>query len=91
MIDKEEIENAKLKLKIIVETVRDIFHLKVKKEDEDIYEIDGEQFLSIETVLQYILELEKELEELRLEKGYYLERYKEFNNAFIQGGKKLVR
>ena len=31
----------------------------------------------------YILELEKENNKLKTEKDYYLERYKEFNNYFI--------
>ena len=62
MINKEEIKMTKLELQIIVETVRDIFNKKVKKEDEDIYKIDGRQFLAIEKALEYISELEKELE-----------------------------
>lgn len=65
MINKEEIKMTKLELQIIVETVRDIFNKKVKKEDEDIYEIDGRQFLAIEKALEYISELEKELEQCR--------------------------
>ena len=32
---------------------------------------------------RYILELEKENNKLKTEKDYYLERYKEFNNYFI--------
>lgn len=60
MINKEEIEKIKLELQIIVETVREIFHLKVKEDDEDVYEIDGRQFLAIEKALEYISGLEEE-------------------------------
>lgn len=44
----------------------------------------------LNTILQYISELETDKETLIKERDYYKERYLEFNNAFVQGGKKLT-
>lgn len=38
-----------------------------------------------------IKEYEKEIEQLKREKNYYMKMYAEFNNAFIEGGKKLCK
>lgn len=60
MINKEEAQVIKNELSIIIDYVKFVLGLNVEKQDEDVYEIDGRQFLAIEKSLQYILELEEE-------------------------------
>lgn len=59
-----QIEEAKKEFKIIIDTVRGIFKLDVQEDDEDIYEIDGRQFLAIETALNYIETMQSEFDRL---------------------------
>ena len=62
-----DIEIAKKEFKIIIDTVRKIFKQDVKEDDEDIYEIDGRQFLAIETVFNELEKKDKELKEAQKE------------------------
>ena len=82
MINKEEIEKAKEQLISLRENA------KANIDTDEIFRLDYE---AINTTLKYISELEADKETLIKERDYYKERYLEFNNAFIQGGKKLVR
>lgn len=74
MIDKEEIEKAR---EILI-TIRDC-------EVDDSY-IDSK----IDGVISLINKLEDEIKTLTVAEDYYKTRYLEFNNTFIEGGKKLT-
>lgn len=43
-----------------------------------------------ETLRNIIQKQQEEIENLKTERDYYKARYNEFNNAFIEGGKKLT-
>ena len=44
----------------------------------------------MQTILNLIEKLKKENEDITRQRDYYKARYNEFNNAFIEGGKKLT-
>ena len=44
----------------------------------------------LDTLLNTIKKLQKENEDITRQRDYYKARYNEFNNAFIEGGKKLT-
>ena len=71
--------------------------LKTMKENIDKKYLKARNSLAIETVLselekkdEYIKMLTDERDTLIKERDYYKARYNEFNNAFIEGGKKLT-
>ena len=71
--------------------------LKTMKENIDKKYLKVRNSLAIETVLselekkdEYIKMLTDERDTLIKERDYYKARYNEFNNAFIEGGKKLT-
>lgn len=74
MLSNEEIEKAR---EILI-TIRDC-------EVDDSY-ID----YKIDSVISLINKLENEIKTLTVAENYYKTRYLEFNNAFIEGGKKLT-
>ena len=51
-------EEYKKEIKIILDTIRGILQKDVKPTDEDVYSIDGKQFLAIEQLLKRVEELE---------------------------------
>lgn len=44
----------------------------------------------LNNVLKYLNNLEQQIDDLKTQRDYYKARYLEFNNAFIQGGRKLT-
>jgi len=62
-MQNKEIEEAKEELNIITTTIKEILQKDVKITDEEVYTLDGRQYLAIENLLQYIKQLENKTKE----------------------------
>lgn len=63
-MQNKEIEEAKKEMNIITTTIKEILQKDVKITDEEVYTLDGRQYLAIENLLQYIDQLENKVKEL---------------------------
>lgn len=66
-MQNKEIEEAKKEMNIITTTIKEILQKDVKITDEEVYTLDGRQYLAIENLLQYIKQLENKAKELEFQ------------------------
>lgn len=63
-MQNKEIEEDIKEMNIIITSIRKILGKDVKTTDEEVYTLDGRQYLAIENLLQYIDQLENKVKEL---------------------------